>query len=151
MWSGGGGAEKKKLPGGTFRRVVGVFGPYRWSLAGIGVLVVGAAVLGLFQPLFLRRLGGEGVLKKDLHTVWYFSVLTLVFTFFGTGLGLLSGYLAMLVGLRIMRDLRNQLNRHLQGMSLRFFTQTKTGEIQSRLISDVGGVQGVLADTANNL
>jgi ATP-binding cassette, subfamily B, bacterial len=50
-----------------------------------------------------------------------------------------------------MRDLRNQLNDHLQGMSLRFFTQTRTGEIQSRLVSDVGGIQGVLSETVANL
>ncbi len=50
-----------------------------------------------------------------------------------------------------MRDLRNQLYDHLQGMSLRFFTQTRTGEIQSRLVSDVGGVQSVVSDTAANV
>jgi ATP-binding cassette subfamily B protein len=146
-----GGSEKKKLPPGTLKRVIGIFAPYRWQLLGIGLLVVAASGMGLFQPLFLRKLVDEGLLKSNFAVVTRYSCWTLLFTVLGTSLGLASGYFAMLVGQRLMRDLRNRLNTHLQGMSLRFFSQTRTGEIQSRLTSDVGGVQGVLADTANSI
>ena len=80
-----------------------------------------------------------------------YTVYTLLATIFGTALALGYGYLSILVGQRIMRDLRNQLYDHLQGMSLRFFTGTRTGEIQSRLANDVGGVQSVVSDTAANV
>src|SRR5438045_244081 len=50
-----------------------------------------------------------------------------------------------------MRDFRNKLYEHLQSLSLRFFTSTRTGEIQSRLSNDVGGVQGVVTDTATSV
>ena len=66
-------------------------------------------------------------------------------------LGIAQTYLANLVGLRVMQDLRNALYAHLQHMPLRFFTSTRTGEIQSRLSNDVGGVQTVVTDTASSV
>ena len=62
--------------------------------------------------------------------------------------GVLQTYLTKIVGQRVMQDLRDRLYEHLQAMSLRFFTATRTGEIQSRLQNDVGGVQTVVTDTA---
>jgi ATP-binding cassette subfamily B protein len=66
-------------------------------------------------------------------------------------IGIGQTYLANLVGLRVMQDFRNALYRHLQFMPLRFFTATRTGEIQSRLANDVGGVQTVVTDTASSI
>src|SRR4029077_10079609 len=69
-----------------------------------------------------------------------------------TGLiGVGQAYLTNVVGQNVMQDLRNALYAHLQQMPLRFFTETKTGEIQSRLANDVGGIQGVVTDTASSL
>ena len=65
-------------------------------------------------------------------------------------IGIGQTYLANLVGLRVMQDLRDSLYPHLQNMPLRFFTSTRTGEIQSRLANDVGGVQTVVTDTASS-
>lgn len=135
----------------TLRRVVLTFGPYRWQLAGIALLVLAAASLSLLSPFFLRTLINEGLLRRDLAIVTHFTLLTLLVTLGATALGLGYGYLSMTVGQQIMRDLRDRLYDHLQGMSLRFFTGTRTGEIQSRLVSDVGGVQSVLSDTAANV
>jgi ATP-binding cassette subfamily B protein len=80
-----------------------------------------------------------------------YSIYTLLATIGSTVCSLGYGYLSVLVGQRILRDLRERLFDHLQGMSLRFFTSARTGEIQSRLISDVGGVQGVFSDTVANI
>src|SRR6202044_819200 len=66
-------------------------------------------------------------------------------------IGVLQTYVTNRVGQRVMEELRNMLYEHLQGMSLRFFTGTRTGEIQSRLANDVGGVQSVVSDTAANM
>ena len=80
-----------------------------------------------------------------------YTAYTILATLGGTALTLGYSYLSTQVGQHIMRDLRNQLYDHLQGMSLRFFADTRTGEIQSRLANDVGGVQSVLSDTAANM
>ncbi len=66
-------------------------------------------------------------------------------------IGVGQSYWNNVVGQRVMQDLRNALYAHLQRMPLRFFTETRTGEIQSRLANDVGGVQGVVTDTASSV
>ena len=65
-------------------------------------------------------------------------------------IGVGQTYLNNVVGQHVMQDLRNALYAHLQRMPLRFFTETRTGEIQSRLSNDVGGVQSVVTDTASS-
>ena len=146
---GPGGAPKKPNPE-TIKRVFGIFVPYRRQLAFICVLVLISAGVGLLPPAYLRTIVDEGFGKKDFRVVTHYTLLTLLTTIAASGFSLWFGYLSVLVGQKIMRDLRLNLFDHLQGMSLRFFTSTRTGEIQSRLISDVGGVQGVLSDTLAN-
>jgi ATP-binding cassette subfamily B protein len=69
----------------------------------------------------------------------------------GGAIGIGQTYLTSLLGQRVMQDLRNRLYAHLQAMSLRFFTSTRTGEIQSRLQNDVAGIQTVVTDTASSI
>jgi ATP-binding cassette subfamily B protein len=135
----------------SVQRVARSFAPYRWQLVVIAVLVLASAGLGLLSPFYLRTIIDEGLGKNNLNLVTHYTLLTLAATFGSTLLSLGYGYLSMAVGQHIMRDLRNQLFDHLQGMSLRFFTLTRTGELQSRLVSDVGGMQGVLSDTVANV
>src|SRR6266542_1999063 len=66
-------------------------------------------------------------------------------------IGIAQTYLTAVVGQQVMQDLRNRLYQHLQAMSLRFFTSTRTGEIQSRLQNDVAGIQTVVTDTASSI
>jgi ATP-binding cassette subfamily B protein len=141
----------KKERKATMRRVVRTFEPYLWQLVGIALLVLASAGSGLLSPFYLRTLINEGLLKQNLPLITHYTLLTLLVTIGSIVLALGYGYLSMIVGQKIMRDLRDQLYDHLQGMSLRFFTGTRTGEIQSRLVSDVGGVQNVLSDTVANV
>ncbi|MGI4788611.1 MAG: ABC transporter ATP-binding protein [Janthinobacterium lividum] len=140
--------EKKPLKPDTVRRVTLTFKPYHRQVFGIAVAVLLAAALGLFPPFLLLAIINKGLLGRDMALVTRDTLLTLGATLLSTALTLYYGYLSILVGQRIMRDLRNQLYGHLQGMALRFFADTRTGEIQSRLANDVGGVQSVLSDTA---
>ncbi len=140
----------RKLKPGTVRRVIATFRPYKAQALATAVTVLVAVVLGLLPPWFLQIIIDQGLTKKDLHVVTVYSVWTIVATVAASALTLLYGYWSVLIGQRIMVDLRNSLFDHLQGMSLRFFTSTKTGEIQSRLISDVAGVQTAVSDAATN-
>ncbi len=142
---------KKPLNPATLKRVLTTFGAYRNHLTGIVVLVLASAGLGLLSPFFLRALINQGLIKNNFGVITHYSLLTLAATLGSMALALGFGYLSLWVGQQIMRDLRNRLNEHLQGMSLRFFTGTRTGEIQSRLVSDVGGVQNVLSNTASEV
>ena len=140
----------RKLKPGTVRRVIATFRPYKAQALATAVTVVIAVLLGLLPPWFLQIIIDQGLTRKDLHIVTVYSIWTIVATVAASALTLLYGYWSVLIGQRIMVDLRNNLFDHLQGMSLRFFTSTKTGEIQSRLISDVAGVQTAVSDAATN-
>ena len=142
---------KKTVNPATLKRVITTFSAYRPHLIGIFVLVMASAALGILSPFFLKALINQGLLENDLGVITHYSLLTLVATLGSMLLGLGFGFLSLWVGQQIMRDLRNRLNEHLQGMSLRFFTGTRTGEIQSRLVSDVGGVQNVLSNTVSDV
>ncbi len=145
------GGPRKPIKKETLRRVARSFGPYRPQVSLIVGAVLVSATLGLLSPFFLKIIINDGLLAQRLDVVSRYTIYTLFATIFGTLFALGYGYVSILVGQRIMRDLRNQLYDHLQGMSLRFFTGTRTGEIQSRLANDVGGVQSVVSDTAANV
>jgi len=148
---GWGGGPPKKLNKATIKRVTQSFKPYRAQVVTICVLVVVSSLVGIASPFLLQNLVNNGLLKKDMGVVTQDSALTLAATIISTALNITFGYLSVLVGQRIMQDLRNQLFTHLQGMSLRFFTNTKTGELQSRITNDVTSVQGVVSDTVANI
>lgn len=147
----GGGGPPKPLGAATKKRIVQAFAPYKLQLVWIALFVLLSAGLGLFSPYWLRAIIDDGLQKGNMPLVVHNSILTLLATIGSTAFAMAYGYLSTLVGVQILRDLRRRLFTHLQGMSLRFFTTTRTGEIQSRLLSDVGGVQGVLSDTVANV
>ena len=147
----GGDGPPKKVKPETPKRVLAAFLPYKADLSLIAFAVLASAGLGLLPPYLLRGIIDRGLQGNNLPLIARYSLWTLLATLASTGFALWYGYLSVVVGQRIMRDLRARLFTHLQGMSLRFFTSARTGEIQSRLIGDVGGVQGVLSDTAANI
>lgn len=143
-------SKPTKVKPQTLRRVMHSFKPYTGQVIMTIATVIVAVLFGLLPPWFLQIIIDKGIQKNNLHVTALYSILTIVATIIGAGLTLLYGYWSVLIGQKIMRDFRDKLFDHLQGMSLRFFTSTRTGEIQSRLISDVAGVQSVLSDTVTN-
>ncbi len=144
-------AVKKPLNKQTPKRVLQTFRPYRTELCVVFVAVLISVTLGLFSPWFLKTIINDGIIGRHYEIIAKYTLYTLLATIGGTVFGLGYSYLSIHVGQQIMRDLRNQLYAHLQAMSLRFFTGTRTGEIQSRLANDVGGIQSVVSDTAANI
>ncbi len=140
-------AEQKKIDKVTMRRVFGLYGPYRGETILLLISVAVGTLLGLVAPFFMQKIVDDGLLKKDLGVIGTYSLLTVIVTLLAAGVTLLYGYQSVVIGQKIMRKMRNDLFTHLQGMSLRFFTSARTGDIQTRLISDVGGVQNVVSNT----
>jgi ATP-binding cassette, subfamily B, bacterial len=146
----------------TVRRVVGTFRPYRRKVALVGLAIFVTSGLGVVNPLLIKWIFDNGLFGNpagscaggpcpQLDTVYIGVALMVVIPVITGVIGIWQTYLANWVGLRVMQDLRNALYSHLQFMPLRFFTTTRTGEIQSRLANDVGGVQSVVTDTASNI
>ena len=133
------------------RRATHFFGPYRGRLAVIGVAILGSSVLGLANPYLLKLLIDEAIPMKDVGLLAIYAGLMVLFPIINGGIGLAQAWLTASVGQFVMRDLRNALFTHVQSMPIRFFAETRTGEIQSRLTNDVSGVQSVVSDAAANL
>ncbi len=154
--------EDRPIRAATVRRVVSTFRPYRGKVSLVGLAIVITSGLGVVNPLLIKWIFDKGLFGNpppscdggacpQLHVV-YVGVALMVAIPIVTGvIGIGQTYLANWVGLRVMQDLRNSLYSHLQFMPLRFFTTTRTGEIQSRLANDVGGVQAVVTDTMSNI
>lgn len=138
---------KKQFDRQMFRRMLGLFKPYKPAVWLMLCTVMIGVVLGLLPPFFTKVIVDDGLLKNDYRTTMIFCILTIVVTILAAMVTLLYGYQSVVIGQKIMRELRNNLFQHLQGMSLRFFTATRTGDIQTRLISDIGGVQNVVSNT----
>jgi ATP-binding cassette, subfamily B, bacterial len=153
MWAARPEADKRDLHPQTVRRVIATFRPYRGRVGVVAVAIVITSGLGVVNPLLIRHIFDHGLFAKPLnmHIVWRDVILMVAIPVVTAIIGVGQTYVSNLVGLRVMQDLRNSLYRHLQFMPLRFFTTTRTGEIQSRLGNDVGGVQSVVTDTASNV
>jgi ATP-binding cassette subfamily B protein len=138
----------------TLRRVVGTFRPYRRTVIAVGVLILITSGLGVINPLLIKVIFDQALFPPGgprLELLWVLVGLMFAIPIVSGLLGIWQTYLSNLVGQRVMQDLRNSLYAHLQRMHLRFFTSTRTGEIQSRLSNDVGGVQSVVTDTASGV
>ena len=133
---------------GTFRRVVTFFRPYWQQIALVLVAILITSGLGLINPYLLKLIIDTAIPQRDMMLLNLFVGLMIVVPIISGLIGVGQSYLSNVVGQRVMRDLRNALYAHLQRMPLRFFTMTRTGEIQSRLANDVGGIQQVVTSTA---
>ncbi len=133
------------------RRVARLFRPYRGRLAAVLGLIAISAGLGMVSPFLLRDILDEAIPEKDKELL-LILVGGMVGIAIATGvLSVAQTYLSNIVGQRVMHDLRAQVYRHLQRLSLAFFTRTRTGEIQSRIANDIGGVQTVVTTTATSI
>lgn len=149
------GRPDRRARAGTFRRIVQTFKPYRLKVSVVALLILITAGLGLINPLLIKVVFedvilGDGTDGERLRLLFIVVGVMIATPIVSGLLGLWQTYINNLVGQNVMQDLRNSLYAHLQNMSLRFFTSTRVGEIQSRLSNDVGGVQGVLTDTASS-
>ena len=153
--------DPRPIDRATVRRVVGTFRPYRSKVTLVGLMIVITAGLGVVNPLLIVQVFDKALFAPNndcggqpcpnLSLLYVYVALMIAIPLVTSVIGIGQTYLANDVGLHVMQDLRNTLYRHLQKMPLRFFTTTRTGEIQSRLANDVGGVQSVVTDTASTV
>jgi ATP-binding cassette, subfamily B, bacterial len=133
------------------RRIARLFAPYRARLATVLGLIAVSAALGMISPFLLRAVLDQAIPERDT-TLLTALVLGMIAISIATGaLGVAQTWLSNLVGQRVMHDLRSAVYRHLQRLSLAFFTRTRTGEVQSRIANDIGGVQNVVTSTATSI
>ena len=132
----------------TVRRIVAFFNPYRAQVAVVLAAIITTSLLGIVNPYLLKLLIDNVIVGGQYQDLNLYVGLMIVVPIVSGLIGVGQSYLNNVIGQNVMQDLRNALYAHLQRLPLRFFTATRTGEIQSRLANDVGGVQAVVTDTA---
>ncbi len=135
----------------NLRRIVGLFRAYKARLGGVLALILFSSALGVVPAFLLESIFNDALPEEDL-TLLNWLVGGMVAIAIATGaLGVVQTYMSNQVGQRVMHDLRTAVYVHLQRLSLAFFTRTRTGEVQSRLANDIGGVQNVVTSTATSI
>ena len=133
------------------RRTIRLFRPYRFHVVSVAVLILVTASIGVINPLLIRTVFDSGLFPSsggpDLQLLWILAAVMTSIAIANGIMGVIQTYMTNHVGQSVMRDLRDSVYAHLQGMSLGFFTSTRTGEIQSRISNDVGGIQAVVTST----
>jgi ATP-binding cassette subfamily B protein len=134
----------------NMRRIRPLFAPYKRRLGGLLALIVFTAAVGVV-PAFLLKHVLQAILTGN-HTALSLNAGGMIGIAVLTGvLGVVQTLLSNQVGQNVMHDLRAAVFRHLQRLSLAFFTHTRTGEVQSRISNDIGGVQSVVTNTATSI
>src|SRR2546421_1219891 len=134
----------------NLRRVVRLFKPYRGRLAALLALIVFSAGLGVI-PAFLLRGVITAIQAHGSTRISYLAAGMIAIAVVSGVLGVIQTLFSNQVGQRVIHDLRASVFRHLQRLSLAFFTRTRTGEVQSRISNDIGGVQNVVTNTATSI
>jgi ATP-binding cassette, subfamily B, bacterial len=138
----------------TARRVVPLFRPYRTQVAVVVGLIVLTSTIGIVNPLLIQAVFNKALFVPGgpkLGLLYILVGIMAAVPIVNGAIGILQTYETTRVGQQVMQDLRDRLYSHLQTLSLAFFTNTKTGEIQSRLANDVGGVESVVTSTASTI
>jgi ATP-binding cassette, subfamily B, bacterial len=134
----------------NLRRIGPLFKPYTARLSGLLLLIVVSAGLGVVPAFLLKRVL-EAISRNDTRALSINAAGMIAIAIVTGALGVIQTLLSNQVGQRVMHDLRAAVFRHLQRLSLAFFTRTRTGEVQSRISNDIGGVQSVVTNTATSI
>jgi ATP-binding cassette subfamily B protein len=138
---------RPQLSKGSLLRIARYFVPYKADAFWITLCILATSLLGLVPPLLVRDVIDHAIPNQDTGQLTRLIGLMLAAPAVSGLIGVLQTWLATRVGQAVMFDIRNEMYRGLLGQSLRFFTNTKAGEILARLQSDVGGIQGVVTGT----
>jgi ATP-binding cassette subfamily B protein len=133
------------------RRILALFKPYRGRLSLVLGLIVIAAGLNSVSPFLLRSVLDTALPHKDTKLLTLLVLGMIAIPIATNAIGVSQTYISNVVGQRVMHDLRAAVYRHLQRMSLAFFTRTRTGEVQSRIANDIGGIDSVVTTTATSI
>jgi ATP-binding cassette, subfamily B, bacterial len=135
----------------NLRRIVRLFRAYRARLAVVCALIVFSAAIGVVSPFLLREVLDVAIPQNNMRLLSALVAGMVAIPIVTGVIGVYQTLLSNQVGQSVMHDLRTQVYRHLQRLSLAFFTRTRTGEVQSRIANDIGGIENVVTSTATSV
>ena len=146
--------EKQSLPKVTpelIKRVFSYLLPYWKQLALTLLCIVFSSIMSLMPSVLTGKIIDEGLIGRDFNKLVFFIVLSLAVTAGANLIGVAESYLNTWIAQHITFDMRNQMYRHLQSMSQRFFTSNNQGDIITRMTSDIDGVKTVITNTFSSI
>ena len=145
-------AEEKRQAGEvSLRRIAQLFAAYRWSVLVVVAIIVASSIVGLASPFLLRGIIDTALPQQDLRLLVVLAAGMVVVAAITSVLGVVQTWISTKVGQHVMHGLRTDVFAHLQRQSVGFFTRTRTGEVQSRITNDIGGMQSVVTSTATSI
>jgi ATP-binding cassette subfamily B protein len=144
-------AEKAQAQDVSLRRIARLFLPHRWAITNVTAIIVVSSVVAMASPFLLRAVIDDALPQRNLNLLVWLVVGMVAVAAVTAALGVVQTWISTGVGQKVMHRLRTDVFSHLQRQSLAFFTRTRTGEVQSRITNDIGGMQTVVTSTATSL
>src|SRR3954449_10629334 len=144
-------AEKAQAREVSLRRIARLFAPHRWSVAAVTALIALSSVVAMASPFLLRAVIDDALPHQDLPLLVRLAAGMVAVAAVTAALGVVQTWISTTVGQQVMHRLRTDVFAHLQRQSVAFFTRTRTGEVQSRITNDIGGMQSVVTSTATSV
>jgi ATP-binding cassette, subfamily B, bacterial len=144
-------AEKAQAREVSLRRIGQLFWPYRWQLAIVTGIIVISSVVGIASPFLLRAVINDALPEKNVRLLAWLVAGMIAVAAVSSALGVIQTWISTMVGQRVMHGLRTSVFTHLQRQSIAFFTRTRSGEVQSRITNDIGGMESVVTSTATSI
>jgi ATP-binding cassette subfamily B protein len=135
----------------SLRRIGRLFGPYRWQLAIVTAIIVASSLVGLASPFLLRAVIDTALPDRNLRLLAWLVIAMVAVAAITSAFGVIQTWISTKVGQHVMHELRTSVFTHLQRQSIAFFTRTRTGEVQSRIQNDIGGMESVVTSTATSI
>jgi ATP-binding cassette, subfamily B, bacterial len=133
------------------RRILRLFRPYRFRLSAVLVLIIISSAISMVNPFLIKAALDKGIFQHKSSELTYCVLGMIAVALFSMASGVWQTYMSNVIGQKVMHDLRASVYKRLQKMSLAFFTRTRTGEVQSRISNDIGGLDSVITNTATTI
>ncbi|MFI5833487.1 ABC transporter ATP-binding protein [Micromonospora sp. NPDC051300] len=144
-------AEKAQARDVSLRRIGGLFTAHRGPLAAVVAIIVASSIIAMASPFLLRTVIDRALPERDLTLLAWLVAAMVAVAAVTAVLGVAQTWISTRVGQEVMHRLRTDVFAHLQRQSIGFFVRTRTGEVQSRITNDIGGMQSVVTSTATSI
>jgi ATP-binding cassette, subfamily B, bacterial len=135
----------------SLRRVGRLFTPYRWQLAIVTAIIAASSIVGVASPFLLRAVLDTALPDRNVRLLVLLVAGMIGIAAVTSAFGVIQTWISTKVGQHVMHGLRTSVFGHLQRQSVAFFTRTRTGEVQSRITNDIGGMESVVTSTATSI
>ncbi len=144
-------AEKAQAHEVSLRRIGALFSPYRWQMLIVTVIIIASSGVTVVSPFLLRAVIDTALPERNVRLLSFLVAGMIAIAAITSAFGVIQTWISTKVGQQVMHGLRTGVFAHLQRQSIAFFTRTRTGEVQSRITNDIGGMESVVTSTATSI